>query len=166
MPFPFFNPATGRLLFCNGSLAASCCPPAPLILTITLTLDGNSGVYNQVSFSYGGAKWGNNCSAGNPPAGVSAGSWSSSFDLSVLGQPLSFHILADCHYFHDGDSVGSVSITATLTQGNTTRATASGSLIPAPVYEDSASTYTVGCAGASAASATVTVTAANTITIT
>lgn len=165
MPIPLFS-ASGRLLFCNGSLAASCCTPAPKVLTITLYLVDNAGVYNQVSFSYGGAKWGNNCASGNPPAGVAAGSWSSSFDLSILGQPLSVTILADCHYYHAGDVVGHVSISATLTQGTTTLATATGSLTPSPVYEDSSSTYTVGCAGADAASATVAVTTADTIVIT
>lgn len=166
MGFPFFDPNNGKLLFCNGSLASACCTPStdPLILTITLSLVDNSGVYNQVSFSFGGATWGNQCSAGAPPAGVTAGDWVSSFDLSVLGPTLSVSILADCHYFHTGDAVGHVAISAVLTQEGVTVDSASGTLTPAPVYEDSSATHTPGCAGSGAASAAVRV-SNNTITI-
>lgn len=132
MPFPWFK--NGRLLFCNGSLAATCC--GSQILTISLELVDNVGVYNAVAFQFSGETWGNACGQTNNGwvGGINRGSWISSFDMSILATEaaptVEVFIRADCNMFHAGDTVGFVQISATY-RG----VTAVGSLVPFPVNE-------------------------------
>lgn len=151
MPFPWFK--NGKLLFCNGTLAASCC--GSQILTISLALVGNVGVYNAAAFSFAGEVWGNAC--GNPGGGwvngIDKGPWISSFDMSILATDespeISVIIRADCNQWHEGDTVGVIRITATY-QGVTVTA----DLTPSPInpYADD---WTPRCPPGSAASLTV-----------
>ena len=151
MPVPLFK--NGKLLFCKGSLASTCCaPPEDHILTISLELVGNVGVYNAVAFFFQGAKWGNNCTAA-VPNGVNAGAWVSTFDLSqlttVMSPSIDVLIYADCNQWDAGDTVGHIGITATY-RGHTVTA----SLVPYPI-NPSEPGWIARCPPTSAASRTV-----------